>query len=343
MKSIVKLAAIHSRYLDLPGEAKPYSTIFDVAAPKKYIESNIEKIIAFLHQAGKSKVDLVCTTEDFGNMGTYGRDLEHPDIFTSLAEEIPGPISQKIGEIAKQYSMYIATNYIEKVGNKLYNTSVLIGRNGELTGKYRKVHPADGERWVVSGGEEFPVFETDIGKIGFAICYDIVFPEHSRAIAMNGADIIIHQTQGWGICGKSESITGEAFMRTRAAENSVYLIVAKNLQTGDGGKSCIIDNNGSILAESSVEDEGVVIAEFMPDYDMLDEYNYDNFYAGVPSTRARQLLARRPSLYTPVTNEKPPVLERYRDMELHTTHVQAKAILNKWEKLNSKEKTKFHW
>ena len=342
MKSTIRVAAINCRYLEAPAEADSHSKKFDAAVPFEYVDRNMEKTFAFLHEAGRSNVDIVCTNEDFRNAGTYVRDMAHPHIFSALAETIPGPLSEKLGEIARQYKMYIAANYYEKDADKIYNTSVLIGRDGGIVGKYRKVHPADGERWRVTGGDKIPVFDTDIGKIGFAICYDINFPELSKSIAMNGADIIIHQTQGWGTGGKASSITGEAFMRTRAAENYVYLIVAKNMQS-DGGKSCILDNYGSIMAESAPEKEGLVIAEFAPDYDMDDEYNFDNFYAGVFSTKARQLLARVPSLYSAITEEHPPVLEKYKGMKLHATHEEAKAILKKWAGLDGKERAKYHW
>lgn len=340
MKRFIKIAAIHSRYLEMTEEADPASPKFDFAAPRKFVEEHVNKTLAFLHEAGKDHVDLVCTHEDFLGASSYCRNLDHPDIYTTLAEEIPGPVSQRLGEVARQYKMYIAANYYERAGSTLYNTAVLIDRNGRLAGKYRKVHLADGERWRVAGGQEFPVFDTDIGKIGFAICYDIIFPEHCRLLTVNGADIIIHQTQGWGVGGKAEAITGEAFMRTRAAENSVYLIVAKNMQS-DGGKSCIVDNSGNILAESQGE-EGLTIAEFAADYDMTDEYNLDNFYGGVPSTKARQLLARVPERYTRLTEVQPPVLGRFKGMELATGD-KAKKIISRWNEIDQIERMKYHW
>lgn len=341
MKSLIKLAAIHSDYVRFPEEANPNSIKFDSGAPLKFIGSNIEKTLAFLHEAGRQKVDLVCTHEDFPGSCMYVRDLYRHEMFTSLAEEIPGPTSQRLGQIARQYGMYIAANYYEKDGNNIYNTSFLLDRNGDLTGKYRKVHPADGERWRVIGGREYPVFETDIGKIGFAICYDLIFPEHCRSLTMNGADIIIHQTQGWGIGAFTE--TGEAMIRTRAAENSVYMIVAKNIQPGDGGKSFVIDNYGKILAEAPGSDEKVISAEFIPDFNLDDEYNFDNFFAGVTSTKARQILAREPQCYSAITNVNPPLLERYKGIKLDASYEKANEILKKWDETDSTERSKYHW
>lgn len=132
----------------------------------------------FLYEAGESGADLVCTYEDFKGCGTYSSFLDNPQLFLSIAEEIPDPTSVRIGEIARQYNMHIAANYYEKEKDQIYNTTVLIGRDGKIIGKYRKVHLPASEIWRVTPGKEFSIFETDIGRIGLAVCYDIVFTEH---------------------------------------------------------------------------------------------------------------------------------------------------------------------
>jgi predicted amidohydrolase len=87
--------------------------------------------------------------------------------------------------------MHTAANYYEKDGAKVYNTTVLTGRGGEIAGKYRKIHMPAHERWLAEPGSKCPVFETDIGRLGISVCYDIVFPEHARILALNGADILL--------------------------------------------------------------------------------------------------------------------------------------------------------
>lgn len=342
MKETIKVAVIHCNDERLPETGHPGGKDLGNVDPLEFVNGNVAKTLAFLHEAGKNYADLACTHESCTGSGLFAGDLDHPDIFRSLVEEIPGPTSRKLGEIAKQYGMYIAANYYEKSGNRIYNTSILIGRNGEVAGKYRKVHLADGERWYAAAGDEIPVFETDLGRIGFAICYDIIFPELCRIVAMKGADIIIHQTQGWGVGRKADGAGGEGFMRTRAAENSVYLIVAKNIQPGDSGKSCIIDNYGNILAESPHDGERVVFAEFRPEYDMSDKYDMDNFYAGVSSVRARQLLARRPALYSELISGNPPALDRYEGMELQSPE-SVKEKIRLFRDIGDEEKAKYHW
>jgi predicted amidohydrolase len=347
MKNVIKLAAIHSCYLKLPEEANPGNEKFDTAATLKYIEGNIESNFKFLQEAGQNGADLVCTHEDFMGAGIYMMHIDRPELFASFAEEIPGPTSRKIGEIAKLYNMHIAVNYFEKHGSEIYNTSILVGRTGELIGKYRKVHLPPCEKWRLNGGKEFPVFETDIGRIGFATCYDVIFPEHCRAVALNGADIIVHQTAGWGIGSSGNG--GEALLKTRALENSVYMIVAKNAESSDCEKSCIIDNYGNILAEAPGTVEKVISVEFAPDYDKDMEAYFNSLFSGINSFKARVALEREPSLYSVLTEKSPPLLGQYEGVELNSAPEKVENIFRQWKKYyedienNKLVKVNYHW
>lgn len=339
------ISVIHTRYLNMPAEALPSNEGFSEESALDYVNSNISKTSELLHKAGQSKTDIVCTNEDFNNIGTYLRDYKYPDLFASLVSKTAGMISKRMRETAKQYSMYIAANNYEYENGNVYNTSTLYGRNGEIAGQYKKVHLAVSERWKVTPGDKFPVFETDIGNIGFITCYDMIFPETCRLLALNGADIVIHQTQGWAIGGKACVAVGDSFMRVRAAENSVYLIVAKNIQGdgGDGGRSCVIDNSGNIIAETSITDEKILVTEIEPDFDMNDEYNFNNLFAGTSSTRARQVFGRMPSLYTTFTDENPGIVSMYQDNKFYPTFEDGKLVMENWNKKNDTEKAKYHW
>jgi predicted amidohydrolase len=343
----MKIAVIHSKYLDCPAEAWVTGENFSEENALKYAYSNINKTLEQINRAGNEQADIVCTHEDFTNIGAYCREYKFPNLLSSLAEKITHDVRRLLSGAAKKYSMLIAANNYESENGKLYNTSTLYGRNGEIIGRYRKVHLADSERWSVTTGDDFPVFKTDIGNIGFVTCYDMIFPETCRILALRGADIIIHQTQGWGTGGKAfdDSAVGEAFMRVRAAENSVYLVVAKVIQGsgGDGGRSLIVDNYGRIAAESEVCAETILTAEIEPDFDMKDKYDFNNFFSGVPSVRARMLLARRPELYDAFVSETPEILRRYEGMRFKINPGEPKAIMESWEAMPDDEKRKFHW
>jgi predicted amidohydrolase len=85
----------------------------------------------------------------------------------------------------------------EREGDAIYNTAALIGRKGELIGKYRKTHLPAVEAWNETHGDGFPVFETDFGTVGMLICYDILFPEAARCLVLNGAEILFNPTMSY--------------------------------------------------------------------------------------------------------------------------------------------------
>ncbi|MCL2528000.1 MAG: carbon-nitrogen hydrolase family protein [Defluviitaleaceae bacterium] len=337
-KKKIKISVIHARsYEPPPGR--------DFETAMAYVNSNIDKTIGYIEEAGKSGADIVCTHEDFTNVCAYCRDFTNPDLFYTVAAAIKEPLRNRISALAKQYSMLIATNNMDWVEGKIYNTSTIYGRDGEIVGQYKKVHLADSENWKVTPGTEFNVIKTDIGNIGFCTCYDMIFPETCRILALNGADIIIHQTQGWGTGSKASPKVGESYMRVRAAENSVYMVVAKNIQGdgSDGGRSVIVDNYGDMLAESEVTTEGILSYELEPDYHLLAPYQFNNFFAGVPGCKGRQLMARKPSCYSPLTDPKPVVKEIFHDYKLLHSLEEGKAQMEAWEALPAEEKSKFYW
>ncbi|MDR2570561.1 MAG: carbon-nitrogen hydrolase family protein, partial [Oscillospiraceae bacterium] len=227
---MIKLAIIHSGYVKPPEDYYDSEMFVSEKNAVTLVNANLEKTVKMLAQAGESRADIAVTSEDFLDIGRHIRAVDQPELFGWLVAETENRITDELCEIARKNKMLIAANEYETDGGKVFNTTKLIGRDGAIIYRYKKVHIPSGERFLVHpGGEKPEVIKTDIGNIGFATCYDIIFPEHCRILALDGADIIIHQTQGWGTGAKSSIETGEAFMRVRAAENSVYLAVAKNV------------------------------------------------------------------------------------------------------------------
>jgi len=115
----------------------------------------------------------------------------------------------------------------------------LIDRKGKLAGKYRKTH-LPREEWEagITPGDEYPVFETDFGKIGLTICWDVQFPEPSRAMALKGAEIILLPI--WG--------GSDVLARARAIENHIFMITSSYDM-----RSFIVDPAGKVLAEATKE------------------------------------------------------------------------------------------
>jgi len=329
MNRPIRISAVNAKCNTLPREANPFGGDFDIDVFRKYTQDNVEKMCSFLHESGQKGADLVCTYEDFIGQGKCLR-MEDPELFISQAEDIPGHTTDRMSQIARHYGMYVAANLYERDGSSIFNTTVLIGRDGTIVGKYRKIHLPVCEKWMVVSGNDPVVFDTDIGRIGFAVCYDIIFPEHCRALALQGADMILHPTAGWGISGNSSGMVGEAILRTRAAENTIYLVTAKNTEFGGQGKSCVIDNRGEIISERVGDDEGIVMAEFTPDFDLVREDLFDTFFSGVNSIRDRLAIEREPGCYSVLTMGRPPLLDRYKDTGLNLAPEKVKEISRQW-------------
>ena len=137
-------------------------------------EAKLKLAIEHLHTAGKNGVDIACLPEEFAG---------------TKAEAIPGPTTEAVAELAKQYNMYVICPIREQAPDKQYNTAVLIDREGQVVGYYRKVFVFWGEGLHCST-EGVKVFETDFGKISILTCFDLNFPELWRKCDALDVDIV---------------------------------------------------------------------------------------------------------------------------------------------------------
>ncbi|MCD6360879.1 MAG: carbon-nitrogen hydrolase family protein, partial [Armatimonadetes bacterium] len=197
--------------------------------------------------AGKG-ADLVVLGEAINFAGLGIKPLD-------ACEPIPdGPMSRALSRAAAEHHIYVVAGIYERDGDIAYNSAPLFGRNGELIGVYRKVHlPSPEVDRGFTPGDGFPVFDTDIGRVGIQICYDHHFPEAARALAVAGADIIC--TPIWGD-GRSDGTAWPATARAHAIENGVVYVSAIYSQRD----SNIIDRDGIVLVHADGED-GVYVAE----------------------------------------------------------------------------------
>ncbi|HAA90598.1 MAG TPA: nitrilase [Peptococcaceae bacterium] len=154
-------------------------------------EANITKIQKLIEDAvaktkgNGEKLDLIVLPE----LATTGpvKDLEEA---SKLAETLNGNTVETFKKIANTHSLYIIFGMIEKDGDKLYNTAVLVGPKGDIIGRYRKTHLNELDKLWATPGDEIEVFSTELGKIGIMIGYDAAFPEVAGVMAVKRADII---------------------------------------------------------------------------------------------------------------------------------------------------------
>src|SRR4051812_19036919 len=219
------------------------------------IDQSLGELEGLLDKAAAQHCDAVALPEDTLGLGNWEAGNEG-----MLRDVLPRAVDRmlnRLGAAAANHRMYVVCcNDHAEADGSIYNTAFFLGRDGKEIGRYHKVCPTIHER-VCTPGDKFPVFETkDLGGVGMLICYDMVFPETARCLALGGADVIIHPTLGGAAIG-DDDISRAAF-RTRAVENFIYLVVA---QRGSG--SMIISPQGKILAEAQGPDS-LALADIDP-------------------------------------------------------------------------------
>ena len=213
------------------------------------LEKNLKLWCEQIDAAGKLGLDIVCLGEAILAVGT-------PATMKDRAQPIPGPVSEVLAEAARRNKIWVVAGLTELDGDVAYNTAVLLDRNGEIAGKYRKVHlPREEWKKGIRPGDEYPVFDTEFGKVAIQICYDWFFPEAAEIFALQGAEIIFAPTWGNTLPDEEGRVDGESTFRVRARDNGVYMVPSVY-----SGNSLVIDPMGRILASNEGKD-GVFWAE----------------------------------------------------------------------------------
>jgi predicted amidohydrolase len=189
----------------------------------------------FIAEAARQRADLVVLGETITYVG-----LGKP--YHGVAEPIPGPSTEYFCALAKKHQIYIVVGLLERAGPLVYNVAVLIGPDGTVIGKYRKVClPRSEIEGGITPGSEYPVFPTRFGKVGMMVCYDGFFPEVARELSNRGAEVI-----AWPVWGCNPLLAA-----ARACENHVYLVsstyedVARNWMI-----SAVFDHTGKAIAQA---------------------------------------------------------------------------------------------
>ncbi|NKB72792.1 MAG: hypothetical protein GKR89_37450 [Candidatus Latescibacteria bacterium] len=269
----------------------------DPAAVLQRVDANLATLEDLLERAGRAGCDIVALPED--TLGLLHWEAANKDRLEAVLRPAVERMLKCLGQTAAAHSMYLVccSDAFHDDG-QLYNTSFLLGREGQKLGHYRKVNMTLSEAGLRQRGDQFPVFATsDLGTLGLLICYDMVFPEPARCLALGGADIVFHSTLGGAAIGDGD-ISRAAF-RTRAAENLVYLVVAWR-----GSGSMIIAPTGDILAAGG--DGDLVIA----DIDPFGGRQGGDAFNTQEDMRARLFRERKPSAYSILTDPHPPVLDK---------------------------------
>jgi predicted amidohydrolase len=185
------------------------------------------------------RADLLVLPEGVTEVGNGKTYLE-------VAEPVPGPTTAALGALARDLHTYLVAGLVELEGLAAYNTAVLINRKGELVGKYRKVYlPREEIEGGLTPGDSYPVFDTDFGRLGLMICWDIQYTDPARALALGGAEILALPI--WG----GNATLGHA----RAIENHVFLV-----SSGYDYATEIVDPVGTVVSHAESM-PGIAVAD----------------------------------------------------------------------------------
>lgn len=229
----------------------------------KSSRGNCEGYAPLVQKAASLHADIVVLGETI----PYARTRLSP---VESAEPIPGPTTGYFAELAKTHSIHVALSLYERAGHLVYNSAVLLGPDGTLMGKYRKVClPHSEVEKGVAPGNEYPVFETAFGKIGLMVCYDGFFPEVARALAAKGAEVI-----AWPVWGCDPLLA-----RARACENRIFVVSSTFTDPKKEWMiSAVYDRSGTPIAQAA-EDGSVAVAEVDLATPLVGPYNLGNFHS----------------------------------------------------------------
>ena len=197
-------------------------------------EQNVRQFVEMAERGSPANTDLILLPEGITIVGTGKR-------FADVAETVPGPTTAILGDFARKRKAYVAAGIYEREGQVVYNTAVLMDRDGKLAGKYRKVYLPREEMEELAPGNDYPVFQTDFGTVGMMICYDVFFADPARGLATRGAEIVLLPI--WG--------GDETLAKARAIENQIYLVASgynhpTYIMTPDGERIAAAPQSGTV-------------------------------------------------------------------------------------------------
>ena len=252
--------------------------------------ANVKRGVAALETAAKNGAQLACFAELAFEWFYPQRPADRG--CRDLAEPLDGPTVAAFQQKAKELGIVTVINLYEREGNHTFDSSPVIDADGTLLGVTRMIHiteyPCFHEQGYYTPGDKgAPVYKTKAGAIGVAICYDRHFPEYMRALALNGADLVIVPQAG-AVDEWPEGLY-EAEMRVTAFQNGYFTALCNRVGQEDclnfAGESFVCGPDGEVIARGAKSQDEIVYAEIA--------------FAKLAESNARKLFMkhRRPELY----------------------------------------------
>lgn len=230
------------------------------------LEENAREVERFLKIAAKNGADIIV----FPECALTGYSIESREEAELLSLTLDSEYIKNFKKLCQEFQVYAIIGFIERDGDKLYNSAVLLGPD-DFQALHRKIHTSfvGIDRYVDEGDIPLKVYELPFGKIGFYICYDHNFPETARTLALDGAQLLCISTN-WNEQAKHIAL---ALSKVRAFENNVFIACADRIGIERGnrfiGLSHITNQYGTLVAQAGEFQEEIIFARL--NLDLADE------------------------------------------------------------------------
>jgi len=216
--------------------------------------TNLERMTEVFETAQEQESDLILFPE-LCLTGYFIQDFDE-----DLAEPTTGPSIRYMRKLCREFQIYTVFSWPELGDDgQIYNSACLINRQGDVAGNYRKVHLYDREKEIFEHGHSFDVFETELGRIGIMVCYDLDFPESARILNMKDADIILVPTNNFYPYERYQ----ETYLKSRSMENEIPIAICNRTGKEQNleyfGESAIYDAHGHQLLKLNHESQSETV------------------------------------------------------------------------------------
>jgi len=237
------------------------------------VDANVATAVRLLEEAAAGGADLAALPELWPAYGSHGR-------MRAAAAAVPGPFTEPLAAVARERGIWILGGSVPELAEdgRIYNTSCLFDRGGELVARYRKIHlfdvdppgqPPLRESSLFAAGTELVTHDTDLGRVGLSICYDLRFPELYRGLMALGAELLLVPSAFTRVTGEAH---WEVLLRARAIEDQCFVLAPAQWgpwgPPGDDrrthGHAMLVDPWGRVLGEAPGDGDAVVFADLDP-------------------------------------------------------------------------------
>jgi predicted amidohydrolase len=244
-------------------------------------KATLAKIAGWIDRAGEARADVVLFPELVLSAG-----YSLGDKFYDVAETVPGPSTEALGRKAREHRLYVIAGIAERdATGTVYNSAVIVGRDGGLVGCYRKTHIFPATESFFAVGSKLSVYDLDFGRVAVPICYDLEYPEPARVLCLKGAELLLSMAAHW--IGTGSVGTPANFITTiyasRALENRVPVVLANRVGYDPGlddrfiGLSRIVDADGMTVAAMTDDREGMITATLDLNAERRKRQSYNYF------------------------------------------------------------------